>query len=429
MLKDTKVQSLVHRELERQRHGIELIASENFTSQQVMDVMGSCLTNKYAEGYPGKRYYGGCEVVDEVEQLAIDRVKELFGAAYANVQPHSGAQANAAVFLAILQAGDSILGFDLAHGGHLSHGSPVNFSGKVYKPHFYGVEEATGMIDMDKVEAKALEVQPKLIICGASAYSREWDYARFRKIADKVGALLLADIAHPAGLIAAGLLDNPLPHCHIVTTTTHKTLRGPRGGLIMMGEDFDNPWGRKTKKGNLIKMSAILNSGVFPGMQGGPLEHVIAAKAVAFGEALQPAFKAYGQQVIKNAQAMSQAFIDKGYHVISGGTDNHLMLIDLRSKDITGKSAEQALVRADITVNKNMVPFDTRSPFVTSGIRIGTAAITTRGFSEADCIKTVEWIDEVINNFEDEAVITKVRGEVNAFMKAFPLYTDGRILD
>lgn len=429
MLKDTKVQSLVQRELERQRHGIELIASENFTSQQVMDVMGSCLTNKYAEGYPGKRYYGGCEVVDEVEQLAIDRVKELFGAAYANVQPHSGAQANAAVFLAILQAGDSILGFDLAHGGHLSHGSPVNFSGKVYKPHFYGVEEATGMIDMDKVEAKALEVQPKLIICGASAYSREWDYARFRKIADKVGALLLADIAHPAGLIAAGLLNNPLPHCHIVTTTTHKTLRGPRGGLIMMGEDFDNPWGRKTKKGNPIKMSAILNSGVFPGMQGGPLEHVIAAKAVAFGEALQPAFKAYGEQVIKNAQAMSQAFIDKGYHVISGGTDNHLMLIDLRSKDITGKSAEQALVRADITVNKNMVPFDTRSPFVTSGIRVGTAAITTRGFSEADCIKTVEWIDEVINNYEDEAVITKVRGEVNAFMKSFPLYADGRILD
>ena len=429
MLKDTKVQSLVQRELERQRHGIELIASENFTSQQVMDVMGSCLTNKYAEGYPGKRYYGGCEVVDEVEQLAIDRVKELFGAAYANVQPHSGAQANAAVFLAILQAGDSILGFDLAHGGHLSHGSPVNFSGKVYKPHFYGVEEATGMIDMDKVEAKALEVQPKLIICGASAYSREWDYARFRKIADKVGALLLSDIAHPAGLIAAGLLNNPLPHCHIVTTTTHKTLRGPRGGLIMMGEDFDNPWGRKTKKGNPIKMSAILNSGVFPGMQGGPLEHVIAAKAVAFGEALQPAFKAYGQQVIKNAQAMSQAFIDKGYHVISGGTDNHLMLIDLRSKDITGKSAEQALVRADITVNKNMVPFDTRSPFVTSGIRVGTAAITTRGFSEADCIKTVEWIDEVINNYEDEAVITKVRSEVNAFMKSFPLYADGRILD
>ena len=429
MVKDTTVQNLIHRELERQRHGIELIASENFTSQQVMDAMGTCLTNKYAEGYPGKRYYGGCEVVDEVEQLAIDRVKELFGAAYANVQPHSGAQANAAVFLAVLQAGDNILGFDLSHGGHLSHGSPVNFSGKVYKPHFYGVEEETGMIDMDKVEAKALEVQPKLIICGASAYSREWDYARFREIADKVGALLLADIAHPAGLVAAGLLDNPLPHCHIVTTTTHKTLRGPRGGLIMMGKNFNNPWGRKTRKGNPIKMSAILNSGVFPGMQGGPLEHVIAAKAVAFGEALQPEFKEYGRQVIKNAQAMAQAFVDKGYKVISGGTDNHLMLIDLRSKDITGKAAEQALVRADITVNKNMVPFDTRSPFVTSGMRVGTAAITTRGFSEADCVKTVEWIDEVISNYEDEAVITKVRGEVNAFMQQFPLYAEGRILD
>ncbi|MFT6147434.1 MAG: glycine hydroxymethyltransferase [Saprospiraceae bacterium] len=429
MGKDTAVQSLIQRELERQRHGIELIASENFTSQQVLDAMGSCLTNKYAEGYPGKRYYGGCEVVDEVEELAINRVKELFGAAYANVQPHSGAQANAAVFLAILQPGDNILGFDLSHGGHLSHGSPVNFSGKVYKPNFYGVEEETGRIDMDKVEAKALEVQPKLIICGASAYSREWDYARFRQIADKVGALLLADIAHPAGLIAAGLLDNPLPHCHIVTTTTHKTLRGPRGGLIMMGENFDNPWGRTTKKGNLIKMSAILNSGVFPGMQGGPLEHVIAAKAVAFGEALDPSFKAYGKQVIKNAQAMAQAFVDKGYKVISGGTDNHLLLIDLRSKDITGKVAEQALVRADITVNKNMVPFDTRSPFVTSGMRIGTAAITTRGFKEADCIKTVEWIDEVVNKPEDEAVIAKVRGEINAFMQQFPLYAEGRILD
>jgi len=429
MVKDTAVQRLIQRELTRQRHGIELIASENFTSQQVIDAMGSCLTNKYAEGYPGKRYYGGCEVVDEVEQLAIDRVKKLFGAAYANVQPHSGAQANAAVFLAILQTGDDILGFDLAHGGHLSHGSPVNFSGKVYQPHFYGVEEATGRIDMDKVEAKALEVQPKLIICGASAYSREWDYARFRQIADKVGALLLADIAHPSGLIAAGLLENPLPHCHIVTTTTHKTLRGPRGGLIMMGEDFDNPWGRTTKKGNLIKMSAILNSGVFPGMQGGPLEHVIAAKAVAFGEALDPSFKAYGEQVIKNAHAMAQAFVDKGYKVISGGTDNHLMLIDLNSKGITGKVAEQSLVNADITVNKNMVPFDTRSPFVTSGMRIGTAAITTRGFKEADCVKTVEWIDEVMTAPEDEAVITKVRGEVNEFMKQFPLYEEGRILD
>ncbi|NJN78403.1 MAG: serine hydroxymethyltransferase [Saprospiraceae bacterium] len=428
MLKDTAVQGLIQRELERQRHGIELIASENFTSQQVLDAMGSCLTNKYAEGYPGKRYYGGCEIVDEVEQLAIDRAKELFGAAYANVQPHSGAQANAAVFLAILEAGDDILGFDLSHGGHLSHGSPVNFSGKVYKPHFYGVEEATGRIDMDKVEAKALEVQPKLIICGASAYSREWDYARFRQIADKVGALLLADIAHPAGLIAAGLLENPLPHCHIVTTTTHKTLRGPRGGLIMMGEDFDNPWGKTTKKGTPIKMSAVLNSGVFPGMQGGPLEHVIAAKAVAFGEALDGSFKAYGEQVIKNAQAMAQTFVAKGYKVISGGTDNHLMLIDLNSKGITGKMAEQALVNADITVNKNMVPFDTRSPFVTSGMRIGTAAITTRGFTEADCVQTVEWIDEIVNAPEDEGVIAKVRGEVNAFMQQFPLYAEGRIL-
>ncbi|MGB0864547.1 MAG: serine hydroxymethyltransferase [Saprospiraceae bacterium] len=422
MVKDTAIQNLVQEELHRQQEGIELIASENFTSQQVIDTMGTCLTNKYAEGYPGKRYYGGCEVVDKVEQLAIDRVKELFGAAYANVQPHSGAQANAAVFLAVLQPGDDILGFDLSHGGHLSHGSPVNFSGKVYKPHFYGVEEATGQIDMDKVEAKALEVKPKLIVCGASAYSREWDYVRFRAIADKVGALLLADIAHPAGLIAAGLLKNPLPHCHIVTTTTHKTLRGPRGGLIMMGKNFDNPWGRKTRKGNTIKMSAILNSGVFPGMQGGPLEHVIAAKAVAFYEALQPEFKAYGVQVIKNAQAMANAFVEKGYKIISGGTDNHLMLIDLRSKDVTGKVAEQALVKADITVNKNMVPFDTRSPFVTSGIRIGTAAITTRGMKEADCVKVVEWIDQILGDPENEALIAQVKGEVNTYMKQFPLY-------
>ena len=422
MFKDTAIQSLIEEELERQRHGIELIASENFTSQEVIDAMGSCLTNKYAEGYPGKRYYGGCEVVDKVEQLAIDRVKELFGAAYANVQPHSGAQANAAVFLAILNPGDKTLGFDLSHGGHLSHGSPVNFSGKVYEPHFYGVEEETGLIDMDKVEAKALEIKPKLIICGASAYSREWDYARFRAIADKVGAFLLADIAHPAGLIAAGLLKNPLPHCHIVTTTTHKTLRGPRGGLIMMGENFDNPWGRTTKKGTTIKLSSILNSGVFPGMQGGPLEHVIAAKAVAFGEALDPEFKEYGKQVIKNAAVMAQAFVEKGYKVISGGTDNHLMLIDLRSKNVTGKVAEQALVRADITVNKNMVPFDTRSPFVTSGMRIGTAAITTRGFAEADCVKTVEWIDRIIQDPENEELIAQVRSEVNAFMQGFPLY-------
>jgi glycine hydroxymethyltransferase len=422
MIVDNRIKELIGEELGRQQRGIELIASENFTSQGVIDAMGTCLTNKYAEGYPGKRYYGGCEVVDEVEQLAIDRAKELFGAAYANVQPHSGAQANAAVFLACLEAGDNILGFDLSHGGHLSHGSPVNFSGKVYQPHFYGVEEETGRIDMDKVEAKALEVQPKLIICGASAYSRDWDYARFRAIADKVGALLLADIAHPAGLIAKGLLNDPMPHCHIVTTTTHKTLRGPRGGLIMMGENFDNPWGRTTKKGTPIKMSVVLNSGVFPGMQGGPLEHVIAAKAVAFYEALQPEFKTYGEQVIKNAKAMAAEFVNLGYKVISDGTDNHMMLIDLRSKNITGKVAEKALVAADITVNKNMVPFDTQSPFVTSGIRIGTPAITTRGFKEEDCLKVVGWIDRIIADAENEAVITAVRNEVNEYMKGFPLY-------
>lgn len=422
MSRDTQVFNLINQELHRQQKGIELIASENFTSQQVLDAMGSCLTNKYAEGYPGKRYYGGCEVVDQVEQLAIDRLKELFGAEYANVQPHSGAQANAAVFLAVLQPGDSILGFDLAHGGHLSHGSPVNFSGKVYDAHFYGVEKDTGLIDMDKVEAKALEVKPKLLICGASAYSRDWDYARFRAIADKVGALLLADIAHPAGLIAAGLLNDPLQHCHIVTSTTHKTLRGPRGGIIMMGKNFDNPWGRTTKKGNPIKMSSILNSGVFPGMQGGPLEHVIAAKAVAFGEALRPEFKAYGERVIKNARAMADAFVEKGYAVISEGTDNHLMLIDLRSKGITGKLAEHALGLADITVNKNMVPFDTQSPFVTSGIRIGTAAITTRGLKQADCLKVVDWIDGILSDPENEELIANTRQEINAFMENFPLY-------
>jgi len=421
-MNDSTIFGLIEEELQRQRHGIELIASENFTSQEVIQAMGSCLTNKYAEGYPGKRYYGGCEVVDKIEQLAIDRLKELFGAEYANVQPHSGAQANAAVFLAVLEAGDPILGFDLSHGGHLSHGSSVNFSGKVYQPHFYGVEEETGLIDMDKVEAKALEVKPKLIICGASAYARDWDYARFRAIADKVGALLLADIAHPAGLIAAGLLNDPMPHCHIVTSTTHKTLRGPRGGIIMMGKDFENPWGRTTKKGTVIKMSSILNSGVFPGMQGGPLEHVIAAKAVAFQEALQPSFKDYGVQVIKNAKVMVEALLEKGYKVISGSTDNHLMLIDLRSKNVTGKVAEQALVKADITVNKNMVPFDTQSPFVTSGIRIGTAAITTRGFKEADCLKTIAWIDRVISDPENEMVINEVRKEVNQFMAQFPLY-------
>lgn len=422
MGKDKIVFDLIQKELDRQRKGIELIASENFTSAAVLQAMGSCLTNKYAEGYPGKRYYGGCEVVDEIEQLAIDRLKALFGAAYANVQPHSGAQANAAVFLAVLEPGDRILGFDLSHGGHLSHGSPVNYSGKVYEPHFYGVEKETGIIDMDQVEAKALAVKPKLIVCGASAYARDWDYARFRAIADKVGALLLADIAHPAGLIAVGLLNNPMEHCHIVTSTTHKTLRGPRGGLIMLGKNFDNPWGRMTKKGTPIKMSAIMNSGVFPGMQGGPLEHVIAAKAQAFGEALQPEFKTYGEQVMRNAKVMAQAFVDKGYQVISGGTDNHLMLIDLRSKGVTGKDAEQALVSADITTNKNMVPFDTQSPFVTSGIRIGTAAITTRGFKEADCLKTVDWIDNIILNVHNEELIKATSQEVNAFMENFPLY-------
>ncbi|MBK8923570.1 MAG: serine hydroxymethyltransferase [Saprospirales bacterium] len=414
--------SLILKELDRQQRGLELIASENFTSQAVLDAMGSCLTNKYAEGYPGRRYYGGCEIVDEVEQLAIDRIKGLFGAAWANVQPHSGAQANAAVFLACLQPGDKILGFNLAHGGHLSHGSPVNYSGKVYDPAFYGVDEATGRIDMNSVEEIALKEMPKLIICGASAYARDWDYARFRQIADRVGALLLADIAHPAGLIAAGLLNNPLPHCHIVTSTTHKTLRGPRGGIILMGQDFDNPWGRSTKKGTPIRMSSILDSGVFPGMQGGPLEHVIAAKAVAFAEAQQPEFKAYGQQVVKNAQAMAREFMQRGYSIISGGTDNHLMLIDLRSKNVPGKVAENALGAADITVNKNMIPFDPQPPMTTSGIRVGTAALTTRGFREADCLKAVEWIDAVLSRPEDTAHHTAVRKAVNAFMKNFPLY-------
>lgn len=427
MKRDSVAFDLIKKELERQQNGVELIASENFTSPQVMEAAGSCLTNKYAEGYPGKRYYGGCEVVDQLEQLAIDRLKELFGAAYANVQPHSGAQANAAVFLAVLQPGDAILGFDLSHGGHLSHGSTVNFSGKVYQPHFYGVEEETGLIDMDKVEAKALEVNPKLIICGASAYSRDWDYARFRAIADKVGALLLADIAHPAGLIAAKLLNDPLPHCHIVTSTTHKTLRGPRGGIIMMGQNFENPWGRKTRKGNPIKMSAILNSGVFPGMQGGPLEHIIAAKAIAFGEASQPSFKNYAEQVIKNAKAMAQAFVEKGYKIISGGTDNHLMLIDLRSKGVTGKLAEHALGLADITVNKNMVPFDSQTPFVTSGIRIGTAAITTRGMKETDCLKVVEWIDAIIEDADNAALAASIKAEVHTFTQKFPLYNTSGI--
>lgn len=420
---DSVVKSLIQRELKRQREGVELIASENFTSQAVIDAMGSCLTNKYAEGYPGKRYYGGCEIVDEIETLAIDRLKELFGAAYANVQPHSGAQANAAVFLAVLNPGDSILGFDLSHGGHLSHGSPVNYSGKVYNAHFYGVQQDTGTIDMDKVEAKARCAQPKLIICGASAYSRDWDYARFRAIADEVGALLLADIAHPAGLIAKGKLNDPLKHCHIVTSTTHKTLRGPRGGIIMMGKDFDNPWGRMTKKGAPIKMSSILNSGVFPGMQGGPLEHVIAAKAVAFGEALSNEFDTYTDKVIQNAQVMAQGFVDRGYKIISGGTDNHLMLIDLRSKgDVSGRDAENALVKADITINKNMVPFDTKSPFVTSGIRIGTAAISSRGLGIRESEQIVDWIDTIISNHDNDVIISSIKKEVNKMMEAFPLY-------
>jgi glycine hydroxymethyltransferase len=416
--------NLIDQELHRQQNGIELIASENFTSENVMKAMGSVLTNKYAEGLPKKRYYGGCEIVDQVEQLAIDRAKELFGAAWANVQPHSGAQANAAVMLGVLNAGDQILGFDLSHGGHLTHGSTVNFSGKLYKPAFYGVEEATGLIDMDKVEAKAKEVKPKLLICGASSYSRDWDYARFRAIADSVGALLLADVSHPSGLIAAGLLNNPLPHCHIVTTTTHKTLRGPRGGMIMMGEDFENPWGLTTPKGNVKKMSAILDGAVFPGTQGGPLEHVIAAKAVAYGEALEPSFKEYGKQVIANAAALSKAMVARGYKIISGGTDNHMMLIDLRPKDenLTGKVAENALVKADITLNKNAVPFETRSPFVTSGIRIGTPAITTRGMKAEHMDKVAELIDRVLVNPENEANLATVKAEVNAWMNDFPLY-------
>ncbi len=413
---------LIQKEETRQRKGIELIASENFTSKAVINAMGSCLTNKYAEGYPGKRYYGGCEVVDEVETMAIESLKSLFGAAYANVQPHSGAQANAAVYLAVLKPGDTILGFNLAHGGHLTHGSPVNFSGLNYNATHYNVNRETGLVDMDEVYQQALKHRPKLIICGASAYSREWDYKRFREIADEVGALLMADIAHPAGLIASGLLADPLPHCHIVTTTTHKTLRGPRGGVIMMGKDFENPWGRTTKKGSPIKMSSILNSGVFPGMQGGPLEHVIAAKAVSFMEAAKPEFKTYAKQVIANAGAMANALTSKGYQIISGGTDNHLMLIDLSNKGLTGKVAEEALIKADITVNKNMVPFDTNSPFVTSGIRVGTAAITTRGMNEAHCEQIVEWIDRALMNTENDAALQEIHKEINNFATGFKLY-------
>lgn len=424
MKKDTLVFKYIKEELHRQTYGIELIASENYVSDQVMKAMGSCLTNKYAEGLPGKRYYGGCEIVDKVEQLAIDRAKELFNAEWANVQPHSGAQANAAVMLAVLKPGDTILGFDLSHGGHLTHGSPVNFSGKLYRPTFYGVEKETGQIDYNKVEKTALAEKPKLLICGASSYSRDWDYKRLRTIADKVGALLMADISHPAGLIARGLLNDPMPHCHIVTTTTHKTLRGPRGGLIMMGKDFENPWGLTTPKGEIKMMSALLDAAVFPGTQGGPLEHVIAAKAIAFGEALSEEFMEYSLQVMKNAKLMAQCFVDKGYSVISGGTDNHCMLIDLRSKNLTGKLAENVLVKADITVNKNMVPFDDKSPFVTSGIRVGTPAITSRGLKEKDIPKIVALIDEVLMNHENEKVIANVRKKVNTMMGKYPLFAD-----
>jgi glycine hydroxymethyltransferase len=423
MKKDKVIFDLIEKEKQRQEHGIELIASENFTSLQVMKAQGTVLTNKYAEGLPGKRYYGGCEVVDEIEQLAIDRAKELFGAEWANVQPHSGAQANAAVMLAVLKPGDKILGFDLSHGGHLTHGSPVNFSGKLYQPSFYGVEEKTGKIDFDKVIETAKREKPKLIICGASAYSRDWDYKKLREAADAVGALLMADISHPAGLIARGLLNDPMEHCHIVTTTTHKTLRGPRGGLIMVGKNFDNPWGLKTPKGEIRKISSLLDSGVFPGTQGGPLEHVIAAKAVAFQEALSDEYLDYIVQVTKNAKAMSDAFVAKGYKVISNGTDNHLMLIDLRSKNLTGKIAEESLIKADITINKNMVPFDTQSPFVTSGMRIGSPAITTRGLKEKDVVKVVDLIDEALKAPSDESNLKVVKRKVHALMKKFPLYS------
>ncbi len=422
MQRDQIIFDLIQDEKNRQETGLELIASENFVSDQVMEAMGSVLTNKYAEGYPNKRYYGGCEVVDIVEQIAIDRAKELFDAEYVNVQPHSGSQSNAAVYHAVLNPGDKILGFDLSHGGHLTHGSPVNFSGKLYKTSFYGVDKETGVLNYDKILEVAKKEKPKLIIAGASAYSRDIDFEKFREIADSVGALLLADISHPAGLIAKGILNDPIPHCHFVTTTTHKTLRGPRGGIIMMGKDFDNPFGQKLKNGNLKKMSSLLNSAVFPGNQGGPLEHVIAAKAVAFGEALTDDFLQYQIQVKKNAGAMANAFIEKGYEIISGGTDNHCMLIDLRNKNITGKEAENALVRADITVNKNMVPFDDKSPFITSGIRVGTAAVTTRGLKEADMVTIVDLIDEVIQNFNNDKTLETVANKVNDMMANKPLF-------
>jgi len=427
MQRDEVIFELINKEKKRQQKGLELIASENFTSPQVMEAMGSVLTNKYAEGLPRKRYYGGCEVVDEVEQLAIDRAKELYGASWANVQPHSGAQANAAVMLGVLEAGDKILGFDLSHGGHLTHGSPVNFSGKFYQTSFYGVEESTGRIDWDKLRETARKEKPKLIICGASAYSRDWDYEHLRATADEVGALLLADISHPSGLIARGLLNDPLEFCHIITTTTHKTLRGPRGGMIMLGENFDNPWGKTTPKGITRKMSSILDSAVFPGTQGGPLEHVIAAKAIAFKEALSDNYLQYVIQLQKNAHALANAFTQKGYSIISGGTDNHMMLIDLRNKEVTGKQAENALIKADITINKNMVPFDTQSPFITSGIRVGTAAITTRGLIEKDMSKVVNFIDKVIHNIENEAILEEVKLGVNSWMNEYPLYANSEI--
>ena len=424
MQRDTIIFDLIKEEEARQLNGIELIASENFTSPSVMEATGSILTNKYAEGYPGKRYYGGCEVVDKIEQLAIDRAKELFGAAYANVQPHSGSQANTAVFHAFIKPGDKILGFDLSHGGHLTHGSPVNFSGRLYEAHFYGVQEETGRLDYDNILAIAKKVQPKMIIAGASAYSRDIDFAKFRAIADEVGAFLLADISHPSGMIATGILSNPMPHCHVVTTTTHKTLRGPRGGLILMGQDFDNPFGITLKNGTVRKMSYLLDMAVFPGNQGGPLEHVIAAKAIAFGECLQPSFKDYMHRVKKNAAAMAAAFVSRGYKLISEGTDNHMMLIDLRNKNITGKDAELALVKAEITTNKNMVPFDDKSPFVTSGIRVGTAAITTRGLVEADMETIVDLIDHVMQAPEDESALKAIGKEVHQLMAGRNLFND-----
>jgi glycine hydroxymethyltransferase len=422
MQRDKKIFDLINKENHRQLEGIELIASENFASPQVMEAAGSILTNKYAEGLPGKRYYGGCQVVDVIENLAIERLKTLFGAGWANVQPHSGAQANAAVMLAIINPGDKILGFDLAHGGHLTHGSPVNFSGKIYHPFFYGVDESTGLINWEQVASQALKEKPKLIICGASAYSRDWDYQRFREIADEIGALLLADVSHPSGLIARGLLNDPLEHCHIVTSTTHKTLRGPRGGIIMMRNDFENPFGLKTSKGKTRMMSSLLDSGVFPGTQGGPLEHIIGAKAIAFEEALSDDYMNYAIQVKKNASVMSDELIKKDYHIISGGTDNHLMLIDLRSKDVTGKAAEEALGKAEITVNKNMVPFDSQSPFVTSGIRVGTAAMTTRGFKEDDMVKIVGLIDDVISNISNEAHLGSIKTEIKNWVGDYPLF-------